>query len=127
MHLEPVLRQVVNELRHDDGATAIETDFVLDRLVNCDSSRIAQMVSNLLGNALTHGARNEPVRVIARADASGIVIAVANAGKAIPPDAMDRLFQPFVRGGSKANQSRVSASGCTSRLRSPKRTEAASV
>jgi phosphoserine phosphatase RsbU/P len=66
--------------------------------VNCDPGRIAQLLSNLLGNALTHGSATAPVRVQAICDADTVELSVANAGDPIPPAARVRLFQPFYRG-----------------------------
>ena len=67
--------------------------------VNCDPSRFGQMVSNLLANALTHGAPDEPVRIHAATNARGqLELWVANSGAPIPPATMERLFQPFFRG-----------------------------
>jgi signal transduction histidine kinase len=55
--LEPALEQVVAELRAAWPDRAIETDFALRRAVACDRQRVAQLLSNLLANALTHGRR----------------------------------------------------------------------
>ncbi|MDB5654981.1 MAG: histidine kinase, partial [Tardiphaga sp.] len=102
--LEPVLVQVVAELQSSSPDRAILSDFALDRPVSCDRSRIAQMLSNLLGNALTYGAKDQPIRVQATTAAGAFTLTVANAGDAIPPDALDRLFQPFTRGGDRPNR-----------------------
>lgn len=48
--LEPVLNQVVAELRSSFPDSTIETDSDLVQRVNCDGGRIAQLFSNLLGN-----------------------------------------------------------------------------
>jgi sigma-B regulation protein RsbU (phosphoserine phosphatase) len=48
--LEPVLQQVVDELRVGSPSRLIETSFAIDHKVYCDRSRIAQLASNLLGN-----------------------------------------------------------------------------
>ena len=61
--LEPVLAQVVDELRLASPGRVIEADFAIERPVNCDRIRIGQLLSNLLGNALTHGASDKPVVV----------------------------------------------------------------
>jgi hypothetical protein len=53
--LQTVLEQVVAELQVGSPDHIIETEFNLIEPIDCDRSRIAQMVSNLLGNALTHG------------------------------------------------------------------------
>jgi signal transduction histidine kinase len=54
--LEPVLEQVVDELRTASSRRVIETSFEITEPVNCDRTRIGQLLSNLIGNALTHGA-----------------------------------------------------------------------
>ena len=102
--LEPVLQQVVDELRTGVPHREIKTNFALTRTVNCDPFRIGQMISNLLGNALTHGAPDQPVRVSAAIIKCYLEISVANGGKPIPPTALTRLFQPFFRGEVRTGQ-----------------------
>jgi signal transduction histidine kinase len=102
--LEPVLQQVVSELRIGAQGRTIETDFALRDAVNCDSSRFAQMVSNLLANGLTHGAPEEPVQIHAATDGAELKLWIANKGKPIPPGTMERLFQPFFRGEAQPSQ-----------------------
>lgn len=95
--LEPVLRLVVDELQSIHPGTIIKTDFALTRPVTADPVRLGQLLSNLLGNALTHGAEGEPVTVIAKTE-DQFELAVCNAGTPIEAAAMDRLFRPFSRG-----------------------------
>ena len=102
--LEPILQQVVNELRISASDRTIETDFALPERVNCDPSQFAQMVSNLLANGLTHGAPNEPVRIHASTHGAELDLSVSNAGKPIAPETMERLFQPFFRGEVRPSQ-----------------------
>jgi signal transduction histidine kinase len=102
--LEPILQQVVGELRIGVQGRTIETDFALRDAVNCDPSRFAQMVSNLLANGLTHGAPQEPVQIHAATDGAELKLWIANKGKPIPPGAMERLFQPFFRGEAQPSQ-----------------------
>ena len=101
--LEPVLQQVVDELRTTMPDRVIESDFRIEAPVNCDRSRIGQMVSNLLGNALTHGSADTPVRVGASTDHGMFELWVANAGEPIPDAAMAHLFLPFFRGQVRAS------------------------
>ncbi len=70
----------------------------LPERVNADRARIAQMLSNLLGNALTHGASDKPVAVMALVQDGVFELSVANGGAQIPAAALDKLFQPFTRG-----------------------------
>jgi sigma-B regulation protein RsbU (phosphoserine phosphatase) len=96
--LEPVLLQVIEELRsvHPERALAIDID--LREPVDCDRQRIGQLLSNLLGNAFVYGTPGEPIRVHARAECGRFELSVANSGDAIEPSALERLFQPFFRG-----------------------------
>jgi sigma-B regulation protein RsbU (phosphoserine phosphatase) len=96
--LEPVLEQVVDELRTASPQRAIETSFEITSPLNCDRTRIGQLASNLIGNALTHGAPDQPVRVGAKTEGDEFTLWVANAGEPIPDAAMQRLFEPFFRG-----------------------------
>lgn len=96
--LRNVLEQVVEELLVAWPGREVRSDFSLVHKVNCDGARVAQMFSNLLANALTHGDPNGPVRVSARGDEGGVFeLSVANSGEPIPPDKAARLFQPFTR------------------------------
>ena len=96
--LEPVLHQVIDELRLTSPGRQIDTQFAIDSPVDCDRGRIGQLVSNLVGNAITHGASNEPVRVRAQTKNGIFELSVANGGESIPEAAMARLFEPFFRG-----------------------------
>ena len=96
--LEPVLEQVVDELRTASPQRLIETSFEIADPINCDRTRIGQLASNLIGNALTHGAPDQSVRVGANTQSDEFKLWVANAGEPIPEAAMQRLFEPFFRG-----------------------------
>jgi sigma-B regulation protein RsbU (phosphoserine phosphatase) len=89
---------VVEELRSIAPERQVDVLYFLDEPVDCDRLRIGQLVSNLLGNALTHGLPGTPVRLEARTVDGNLTIEVANSGKPIAEDTMARLFQPFQRG-----------------------------
>lgn len=103
-YLEPVLQQVVTELRLVYPDHPIETSFDLDVPVYCDAKRIAQLFSNLLGNALKHGMKGEPVQVIATGEQHGLMLSVSNSGEQIPEHIRKNLFKPFVKGDTLINQ-----------------------
>ncbi len=102
--LEPILAQVVDELRTVDESRDIAADFQLDRAVPCDHGRIAQMLSNLLGNALTHGSPGTLVKVGADTKDGQFTLWVENIGEPIPAKAMSALFRPFFRGEVRRSQ-----------------------
>jgi signal transduction histidine kinase len=73
-----------------------------------DEERIAQAVSNLLGNALKHGAAEAPIRLEVQGHLDDEVrIGVHSLGPAIPREVRSSLFEPLVRGGD-ADRSGIS-------------------
>ena len=99
--LSPVLQQVVAELQSIAPERRVETRYGIVEPIDCDRVRIGQLLSNLLGNALTHGAESEPVKVDASTTHEALKISVANAGAPIPQVKLERLFQPFFRGDDR--------------------------
>lgn len=95
--LKTTLEQIIDEVRTAWPDRAIHSELALSRPVACDGARIAQLFSNLLANALTHGDPAGPVRVHARSDDGGFELSVANLGEPIPPETVGQLFQPFSR------------------------------
>jgi len=103
VHLAGMLVQVVEELRAGTDRE-IDADISIIHPVECDPVRLGQLTSNLLGNALTHGAADTPVRLHALTHDGLLEITVANSGKPIPAAALDQLFQPFFRGEVRRSQ-----------------------
>jgi signal transduction histidine kinase len=99
--LEPMLKQVIAELQSSHPAATIDARFDMREPVNCDPQRIGQLFSNLLGNAVTHGASDRPIEVRATSGGGMFELSVVNSGDPIPPEAMEKLFQPFYRGGAR--------------------------
>ncbi|HEX2542492.1 MAG TPA: ATP-binding protein [Caldimonas sp.] len=66
--------------------------------VFADADRVAQLVGNLVSNALTHGAPDGAVTVTSSVDADGARVTVHNVGEPIPARALASLFEPMVRG-----------------------------
>ena len=102
--LRPVLEQIISETRSAWPGRAIETDIRLAVPVRCDPDRIAQLLSNLLGNALTHGAADAPVRVGALTEGDRLELSVSNSGEPIPPTMVESLFRPFFRAAARPSQ-----------------------
>lgn len=68
-----------------------------------DPARVAQLLSNLLGNAIKHGAVDGPIRLRATGSGAQLRLDVHNLGRAIPADLRDRLFEPLTRGTLQEN------------------------
>jgi signal transduction histidine kinase len=95
--LGPVLRAAVAELEVNYPDRIVEASFALVEPINCDRSRIAQLISNLLSNALIYGSPDKPVRVQARSDAKNFELSVSNSGEPIPSAVLAHVFEPFYR------------------------------
>lgn len=96
--LKPVLEHVISELQTAWPDASIETDIDIDDPVNCDRGKIGQLLSNLLGNAVTHGDRGQPIKVSAKTIGGMFVLTVTNSGPPISGRAMENLFKPYTRG-----------------------------
>jgi signal transduction histidine kinase len=109
--LHDVCRGVVRELRAAAPDRSIELALEGDGRGTWDPARLAQVVSNLVSNALQHGARHSPVRVYVAGDDTAALLAVENEGPAIAPELMRVLFEPFCRGPSVPGASRARGLG----------------
>ncbi|MEO6363622.1 MAG: hybrid sensor histidine kinase/response regulator [Caldimonas sp.] len=100
--LAPVTARAIQECQTSSADRQIEREQAGDCTGEFDADRIAQVVSNLVGNALRHGTAAEPVRVrLDGSDAASVVLTVTNGG-AIPADVLPHVFDPF-RSGRRAS------------------------
>ncbi|KEQ02953.1 PAS domain-containing sensor histidine kinase [Pseudorhizobium pelagicum] len=99
LHLEQVASELITATDRQ-----VDVDIYLPKPLFVDAGRIGQLVSNLLGNALSHGAEDTPVEFSAQMDGASLVISVSNGGDPIPSEVVERLFQPFFRGGHAAGR-----------------------
>jgi CheY-like chemotaxis protein len=67
-------------------------------VVDADSGRLAQVVTNLLSNAAKYTKKEGHVTVSARDDGDRILLEVADDGVGIAPDLLPRVFDPFTQG-----------------------------
>ncbi len=102
--LTPTLEQVVTEISSIAPDREFLSNFSIAEPVDCDRARIAQLASNLLSNAVTHGAPGLPVEIEAYTRDNRLILSVANGGMPIAPEARDQLFQPFFRGSVRRSQ-----------------------
>ncbi|HVI23260.1 MAG TPA: PAS domain-containing sensor histidine kinase, partial [Myxococcales bacterium] len=91
--LAEVCRMAVDEL--DEGADGVDLRARGNPVGSWDGDRLMQLVSNLIGNALAHGARTAPVQVIVDGHSEeDVVLEVKNAGT-IAPAILPVIFEPF--------------------------------
>jgi signal transduction histidine kinase len=97
MSLEDICRTVVDEHRLARPNRPMELDVTGNVGGYWDPSRIERVVSNLLGNAVEHGAES-PVQVRVRGEDAAVTMHVWNGGPPIEPEILPTLFDPFRRG-----------------------------
>jgi len=93
--LAPALQEIVEEVRHLHPDRDLRSQLRFDRSVVCDQSRLQQLLSNLLSNALSYGAPDKPVVVEAFEDEGIASIVVTNWGPPISPECLDRMFDAY--------------------------------
>ena len=104
VNLQKLLQEVMDELAVAWPDRTIKLQCDTDRQVSCDKGRIAQLTSNLIANAITHGAADTPVIVHAVTNDTAWQITVSNQGKPIPDKALPHLFHPFHREDAHSSQ-----------------------
>lgn len=91
------IRGLVEELRLAYPERRIDLTLDFAEGVVCDPPRLAQMLGNLVCNALQHGDEEATVSVAARREDGRFVLEVANRGAPLPPDFSLRMRQPHAR------------------------------
>lgn len=81
---------------------------------NWDDNRIAQVLSNLLGNAVQYGAAGQPIIVRLGAAPDRVALSVENHGKPISPEKINTVFEPLVRLATDDNDGVTPDPGSTS-------------
>jgi PAS domain S-box-containing protein len=97
--------QVVEETRAAHAERDLQVSQRGDARGEWDADRIAQVVFNLLGNALKYSPEHTPVRVETQGEAERVVLRVHNAGEPIAADLLPRIFEPLRRGKRRAKGS----------------------
>ncbi len=96
--LSELARQVVEEIQSAYPERRLELRVEMEGRVSADPDRLAQVMANLMGNAVQHSPGGTPVRMVVRGEGDGVLFAVHNEGAPIPADQLPVLFEPFQRG-----------------------------
>lgn len=103
MDLHEVIRDAVSEVQQISPGLQVSVEQSGDGLGMCDPDRLAQVVTNLMNNALAYSAPGTHVGVRSSATADAFLLEVHNQGKAIPQELQPRLFDPLTRGAHFAS------------------------
>jgi signal transduction histidine kinase len=104
--LRQVCDEAIIEIRAGEPDADIRVDCTGDLRGEWDIDRLAQVLSNLVGNAIQHGS-GTPVTITARDKGDSVSLAVHNAGGAIPADLLPSLFEPLARAGKESTRGSI--------------------
>ena len=92
------------QLAYRDRDIRLEVGEEIDGL--WDTDRLAQVVSNLVGNALEHGQPDRPVTVRLSAADDVVRFSVHSFGPPIPPEVLPLIFDPYRRTSARSGRSK---------------------
>ncbi|HVG60192.1 MAG TPA: ATP-binding protein [Hyalangium sp.] len=99
---EANLHDLVHTVLDEVQATHSERTLLVEQSGNgsgeWDPDRLAQVITNLLGNAIQYSPPEAPVKVTTRGEVDAVVLEVHNAGAPIAPELLGRIFEPMERG-----------------------------
>jgi signal transduction histidine kinase len=95
MDLASVCRQAIDEISAFYPGCVVSFEATGDFGGEWDKDRIAQVLSNLVGNAYQHGTPETPVTVTLRGESDDVVLTVHNEAQAIEPMKLKDIFDPF--------------------------------
>jgi PAS domain S-box-containing protein len=109
-----VLAQLAAELKPRLEADAVELQLPdHPPLLYCDRTRLYQVFSNLIGNALDHMGEGARRRIAVEIAADGDLhhIRVRDSGRGVPPEHHERIFEAFQSLGSRRDGARGTGMG----------------
>ncbi|EGH34098.1 GAF:ATP-binding region, ATPase-like:histidine kinase A, partial [Pseudomonas syringae pv. japonica str. M301072] len=95
--LDKTLEHVISEVQRVHPSRPIHSNIGALERIRCDHERIAQLLSNLVSNAISHGDAESPVEVTAGVHGEVFVLSVTNQGEPIPESVRAQLFLPYSR------------------------------
>ncbi|HWM85827.1 MAG TPA: ATP-binding protein [Kofleriaceae bacterium] len=98
MDLHEVARHTVGEVQMSAPDRTLWLEATGDGQGHWDPDRLAQIVTNLVSNALAYSPTGTPVTVRTAGEEDWMVLEVHNMGPAIPAEVVPTLFEPFRRG-----------------------------
>ena len=107
--LHRVCNEIVSEMTLAYPARTFSFEAAGDLRGDWDPDRVEQVLSNLVGNAVTHG--EGAIRVTGSDAGDDVLMTVHNQGAAIPAAMISKLFDPFIRGAEHVSGKHGAADG----------------
>jgi len=104
MAMGAVIERVMEEYRLAHPEHPIVPSTEGDLAGHWDEARLAQLLDNLLQNALRHSLQDIPIRLLVKGEPAGVTLTVLNKGPLLPPEDREAIFEPFRRGKRPAGE-----------------------
>lgn len=104
--LHAVISESLDELAQAFPGRKLQHEQQGEALCMVDADRLAQLVGNLVANAMAYGKPDAPVTVRSSVGPTSFTVEVHNEGPAIPAQLQADLFKPMARGASPASSGR---------------------
>ena len=85
------------ELAPEIRRLGLEVSAACSGTVRGNRNLLGRMIGNLLENAVKYNQQGGSIRITSEEDGEGVLLTVRNSGQEIPPDALERIFEPFYR------------------------------
>ncbi len=110
MDMRTAVEQAVNEAQATHPDRNISAEATGDLEGEWDGSRIGQVLSNLIGNAVQHGGKASAIKIVANGERQEVLLSVHNEGAAIPAAIISTIFDAMTRGKGEKQQKSASTS-----------------
>lgn len=109
--LAKITSEIVDELRAQSRDVVVNVKAQGDLGGEWDADRLAQVISNLVGNAIHHGSVERPIEVELEGELDVVSFSVRNQGPPITGTLQKVLFDPFRRGERESNSQKTEGVG----------------
>jgi signal transduction histidine kinase len=106
-----IVEQIASEVSAVYPGSQVEVSRDGELTGQWDAARVAQLLSNLIANAVQHGEDGKAVSVRVRGDRNEVVLRVHNDGPPIPEETMRTLFTPLRQTWSMEAEKHSGSSG----------------
>lgn len=98
-----IVARAIDDLavRASSASVTLVSEIGATTSVSADADLLHRLLANLLDNAIRHAPEGSAVRVTAARDGAGTQLRVVDAGRGVPPDQREQVFERFVGHGSR--------------------------
>jgi signal transduction histidine kinase len=99
--LQELLEGIVEDACFEGAAKQVNVELAATGLpeVYANPALLHRAIENVVRNALHHSPVGGVVRVTGEAAGNRLYLSIADQGPGVPPEALEKIFQPFYRGG----------------------------